>query len=107
MNEERPMTTSVVVPSDRMPGLEEPIVVSAEETPIALRIRDALLADPRIGGSDLQVRMSDEHAVISGTVRTEEQRDVALNIAGRYVGRDRVTDDIQTGDQASYSVCEA
>ncbi len=106
MDDEHSMTISVAVPGEEMPGLEEPIVVSAEETPIALKIRDALLSEPHLGGADLQVRVRDERAIISGDVRTEEQKDIALNIAGRYVGRDRVTDEIQTGGQIGY-FCEA
>ena len=106
MDDEHSMTISVAVPSEEMPDLEEPIVVSAEETPIALKIRDALLAEPRLGGADLEVRVRGEHATISGDVRTEEQKDIAVSIAGRYVGRDRVTDEIQTGVQVSY-FCEA
>jgi len=105
-DEETPIVTSVAVPGEETPGLEEPIVVSAEETPIALRIRDALLAEPRLGGADIAVRMHDERVTLSGDVRTEEQKDLALNIAGRYVGRDRVTDQLQTGGQISY-FCEA
>ena len=100
------MTTSVAVPGEEQPDLEEPIIVSAEETPIALVIRDALLGEARLGGANLQVRVHGEHATLSGSVRTEEQKDLALNIAGRYVGRDRVTDEVQTGAQVSY-FCEA
>jgi len=107
MNEVRiPIVTSVAWPGEELPDLSEPIVVSAQETPIALEIRDALISEPRLGGSDLQVLVRDERAIISGDVRTEEQRDIALNIAGRYVGRDRVTDEIQTGAQIGY-FCEA
>lgn len=106
MNEERVMTTSVAVPGADMPGMEEPIVVSSEVSSIALEIRDALLSDPRLGGADLQVRVLNDHATISGDVRTEEQKEVALKIAGRFVGRDRVIDEIQTGTQISY-FCEA
>ncbi len=69
-------------------------------------IRDALLTEPGLGGADIQVRMQHEQVTLSGDVRTEEQKDLALNIAGRYVGRDRVTDELQTGSQISY-FCEA
>lgn len=106
MDEERiPIITSVAVPGEDRPGLEEPIVVSAEETPIALKIRDALLSEPGLGGADLEVRIRGELVTLSGTARTEDQKDLALNIAGRFVGRDRVTDEIRTDEQISY-FCE-
>lgn len=101
-----PMTTSIAIPGRDMPDLQEPIVVSAEQSVTAVNIRDGLLSDARLGGVDLQVRMSGDNAVISGDVRTEDQRDVALSIAGHYVGPDHVKDDMQTGDQISY-FCEA
>ena len=101
-----PIITSVAVPGEDRPGLEEPIIVSAEETPVALKIRDALLSESRLGGADLEVRVRGELATLSGTVRTEDQKDLALNIVGRFVGRDRVTDEIQTDEQTSY-FCEA
>lgn len=104
---EKHMTTAVVVPNPDMPELDQPIVVTAEETPTALEIRDRLLSNPRLGGSDLQVRILDGRAKISGTVLTEQQREIALGIAGSVVGNDRVDDDILTGEQAGYSACEA
>ncbi|MCL6629879.1 MAG: BON domain-containing protein, partial [Armatimonadetes bacterium] len=87
---EIPEVTAVSVPNG------ESVVVTAEESPVAVQIRDALLAESSMAGANLEVRMRDDHAVLSGTVVSEEQKETALNIAGRYVGRDRVIDDIQT-----------
>jgi len=97
---EIPEVTAVSVPNG------ESVVVTAEESPVAVQIRDALLAESSMAGANLEVRMRDDHAVLSGTVVSEEQKETALNIAGRYVGRDRVIDDIQTGEEISY-FCEA
>ncbi|GEM_PF-4571084 len=103
---ELPMVTSVAMPWEHEPDMEEPIVVSAEEHPLALTIRDALLTEPELGGADLEVRVRDERIVLSGIVYDEDQRERVLSIAGRFVGRKRVTDEIETGEQMSY-VCEA
>jgi len=97
---EIPEVTAVSVPNGKS------VVVTAEESPVAVQIRDALLAESSMAGANLEVRMRDDHAVLSGTVVSEEQKETALNIAGRYVGRDRVIDDIQTGEEISY-FCEA
>lgn len=99
-DEEIPEVTAVSVPNG------ESVIVTAEESPIAVQIRDALLADSSLAGANLEVRMRDDHAIVSGTVVSEEQKATALNIAGRYVGRDRVIDNIQTGGEISY-FCEA
>lgn len=99
-DKEIPEVTAVSVPNG------ESVVVTAEESPVAVQIRDALLAEPSMAGANLEVRMRDDHAVLSGTVVSEEQKETALNIAGRYVGRDRVTDDLRTGEEISY-FCEA
>ena len=85
----------------------EAVIVSSEQSPIAIKIRDALLAESRLGGAYLRINMQGNSAVVSGSIRTEDQRNLALNITGRYVGRDRVIDNIETGEQISYNVCEA
>lgn len=99
-DKEIPEVTAVSVPNG------ESVVVTAEESPVAVQIRDALLAESSMAGANLEVQMRDDHAILSGTVISEEQKETALNIAGRYVGRDRVIDDIQTGEEISY-FCEA
>lgn len=83
------------------------IIVSAETSPAALKIRDAFLAESGLEGADLRIEMDGNRAVISGIVLTEDQRELSLRIAGRYVGRDRVVDKIETGDQFGIEVCEA
>lgn len=97
---EVPEVTAVSIPDG------ESVIVTAEESPVAVQIRDALLAESSLAGANLEIRMRDDHAILSGTVISEEQKETALNIAGRYVGRDRVIDDIQTGEEISY-FCEA
>ncbi|MHB1001147.1 MAG: BON domain-containing protein [Armatimonadota bacterium] len=101
-----PMLTSIAVPGKSVPGLEEPIVAAAEPNTIAIKIRDAILREPKLGGAELEIRASDDHATVSGEVKDDGQRVIALNIAGRYVGRDRVIDEITLPGQSGY-FCES
>jgi hypothetical protein len=105
MSEDAPVVTSVTIP-DR--GSREPIIVSAEENALEISIRDALLAEPRLGGVDLHIARQEDRIVISGAVETDDQRILALDIAARFIPTDRLTDHIQTQipDQ-SPDFCEA
>ena len=78
------------------------VTVSAEENPTALKIRDDLLGESRLGGADLEVRVHDLTVRISETVLTPEQRDIVLDIVGRYAGSDHVEDAIQVTEESSY-----
>jgi hypothetical protein len=104
-DEEAPRVTSVTV-TDR--GSREPIIVSAEENALEISIRDALLAEPRLGGADLHIARHEDRIVISGTVETDDQRTLTLDIAARFIEGTRLTDHIQTQipDQ-SPDFCEA
>lgn len=82
------------------------VTVSAEENSTALRIRDDLLAEPRLGGAELEVKVHDDHIRISGSVLTPEQRDIVLNIVGRHVGPYGIEDAIEIADQGT-DFCEA
>ena len=82
------------------------VTVSAEENPTAIKIRDDLLAEPRLSGADLEVKVHGSIVRISGTVLTPEQRDIALNIVSRHVGCDQIQDALEIGDGGSY-FCEA
>ena len=82
------------------------VTVSAEENPTALTIRDDLLAEPRLGGAELEVKVHDERVHISGTVLAPEQRDIAVNIVGRHAGYDQIENAIEIADQGTY-FCEA
>jgi osmotically-inducible protein OsmY len=82
------------------------VTVSAEENPTAQRIRDDLLAEPRLAGADLVVKLHDLNVHISGTVLTPEQHDVAMIIVGRCAGCDQIEDAIEVAGEESY-FCEA
>lgn len=107
MNDDSAKVVTAAVQIQSPAGGQDTIIVSTENEPVALKIRDALLSDSRLGGADLDIRVQGKHAIVSGSIRADEQRDLALKIAGRYVGRDRVVDQMQTGEQLSYDVCEA
>ena len=82
------------------------VTVSAEENPTALRIRDDLLAEPRLAGADLEVKLHDLNVHISGTVLAPEQHDIAISIVGRYAGCDQIEDAIEIAGEETY-FCEA
>lgn len=84
----------------------ESVIVSAETNPIAIKIRDTLLMEPCLGGANLKISIRDDHAIISGSTRTEAQRELVLNTTGRFVGRDRVIASIEVVDQRGVDVCE-
>ena len=109
-DEEAPRVISVVMPGKESPGLREPIIVSAEENVLEISIRDALLAEPLLGGVDLHIARQEDRIVISGTVETDDQRILALDIAARFIPAARLTDQIQTQIQIpdqSPDFCEA
>lgn len=105
-DEHTSIVTSIAIPGEEMPDLEEPIVISAEEVPVALEIRAALISTSTLGGATLHIATKDNNVTISGRVRSERQHELALSIAGRYVGRDRVIDRIDVEMDTSY-FCEA
>ncbi len=104
-NEEPPIVTSVTVTDH---GPRPPVIISTEENATEIAIRDALLAEPRLGGADLFIRRKGDHIVISGTVQTDEQRIIAMDIAAHFVESGYLVDEIQTEvtDQ-SPDFCEA
>ena len=52
----------------------------AEERYLPEHVHEALLADPRVGEQDLQVR-ADEHCIhVSGKVATEARRDAVIAV---------------------------
>ena len=81
------------------------VTVSADENPTALRIRDDLLAEPRLGGAELEIRVHDSSVRVSGTVLAAEQHDVAMNIVGRHAACDRIEDAIEIAGGDSF-FCE-
>lgn len=89
------MVTSVAMPSPEMPDLEAPIVVSADQNPAAIRIRDALVTEPQLGGVDITVHVMKGHAEISGTMTHSDQREIVTAIASRYIPLERVSNTMQ------------
>lgn len=104
-NESRPIVTSVVVPGKETPGLREPMVISAQENATEIAIRDALLAEPRLGGASLHLELHCDSLVISGAIETDEQRILVLDIAGQCVEGERLVDEMEIADQ-SPDFCE-
>jgi len=104
-NRQPPVVTSVTVSGG---GPNAPVVVSAEENALEIAVRDALLAEPRLGGADLSIRCQDDRLTISGTVQTDEQRILVLDLAARFVEGRLLVDDMHTevSDQ-SPDFCEA
>lgn len=94
-DEKTSMMTSAAASFQENGELPGTVIVYCTQSSGALEIRDALLSDAKLAGAILSIEVRDNHAIVSGTVQTEAQRKVALSTAGRYVGRDRVTDEIE------------
>lgn len=106
MNEENvPVVTSVDMPGKGSPGLREPIIISAEENATEISIRDDMLAEPGLGGVDLHIEIRNNDLIISGSIASEEQRALALDIVGRFVPGSRIVDEMALEDSSGF-FCE-
>jgi osmotically-inducible protein OsmY len=71
-----------------------PTESSADQT-LATRVREALVADPRLRGSQLDVCVRDGVATLTGRVPTFLERRRAIETALRVLGVRRVTSEIE------------
>lgn len=57
-----------------------------QDSDAAVRIKAALIHDPRLAGSAIDVEIDDGRVVLTGFVETEEQSQSAIEVARRQQG---------------------
>jgi osmotically-inducible protein OsmY len=64
-----------------------------------MEIQEKLKTEPALAGADVNVKADDTSVVLSGTVNSDRQHELALRIANSYAGKRRVVDKIQIREQ--------
>jgi len=89
--------TPRTMPPDQNEPAPTPEASSAAQ--IEQQITQQLNSDPKLSGSNLRAEADEASIVISGTVDTAEQHDLALEIARSHAGDRNVVDKIQVKQQ--------
>jgi hypothetical protein len=87
-------------PAQTMPPDEQappPQELSSEQA--QKQITSHLNSEPGLDHTNLVAKVSDSAVVLRGTVRSEEQRDLALRIVESYAGDRKVVDEIKVQQQ--------
>ncbi len=90
-----PEVTSIAVPSAHEPEIKQPIIITAEEEPTALVIRDSLITEPKLGGADIEIRIDEDKVILSGKVVSEEQKNLIIKTAKRFIGCKLLVDELK------------
>lgn len=100
---QQPPSTPPTFPNDQQtprampPDQNEPAPVpeSSSAAQIEQQIRQQLNSEPKLAGMNLRAEVDEASIVISGTVETAEQHDLALEIARSHAGDRNVVDKIK------------
>ena len=76
------------------PWHNESADLSAQDSEMALRIKSALIDEPTLAGSAIDVDFDDGRARLTGFVETSEQRETAARVARRHEGVTTVVNEI-------------
>ncbi|MDI6829372.1 MAG: BON domain-containing protein [Armatimonadota bacterium] len=90
-----PEVTSIAAPSAHEPEIKEPIIITAEEEPTALAIRDSLITEPKLGGADIEIRIDEGKVILSGKVISEEQKNLIIKTTRRFIGYKHLVDELK------------
>ena len=85
--------TPRTMPPDQNAPAPTPEASSADQ--IEQQITQQLNADPKLAGTSLRAEVDEASIVVSGTVNTAEQHDLALEIARSHAGDRDIVDKIQ------------
>ncbi len=86
--------TQKMPPDDQAPP---PRAMSTEEA--QQQITSHLSSEPALANTKVDARVSDKSVVLSGSVASEEQHDLALRIAQSYAGERKIVDHIKLKQQ--------
>src|SRR5437667_7066344 len=88
-------------PRDQMPPDQEaPPTEQMSSTKVQQQIEQHLNAEPALTNSNVGVKTDDQSVVLTGTVDTPRQHDLALQIARSYAGERRIVDKIKSREHA-------
>jgi BON domain len=99
-----PQSTPPTFPEDRAPRQQMPPDQEAPpqglSTPkVQRQIQQGLNSEPALRNSNVGVHVDDNSVILSGTVDSENQHDLALRIAHSYAGDRKVVDKINLTQQ--------
>ena len=86
--------TQPLPPDEKAPS---PRAMSTNE--VQQQISSHLSSEPALANTNVDAQVSDKSVVLSGSVATEEQHDLALRIAQSYAGERRIVDHIKLKQQ--------
>ena len=95
-----PQGTPPTFPEDR--ALRQPMPPDQEAAPQALstpevqqQIQRSFNSEPMLHNSNVGVHVNENSAILTGTVESEQQHDLALRIAQSYAGDRKIVDKIK------------
>ena len=89
--------TPRTMPPDQKAPAPTPEAASSEQ--IEQQITQQFTADPKLEGANLRAQVDEAAIVLSGTVNTAEQHDLAMQIARSHAGDRNVMDKIKIKQQ--------
>ena len=97
-----PESTPPTFPEERAPQSQMPPDQMAQPlstTQVQEQIQDGLNSEPALSNSKVSVKTSEKSVVLSGTVDSETQHELALRIAQAYAGDRKIVDKIKVQQQ--------
>ena len=99
-----PGSTPPTFPQERVPKQQTPPDQQAPperlSTPEAQqRIQQALNSEPTLQNSNVGVHVDENSVILTGTVNSEQQHDLAVRIARSYAGDRKIVDKIKVTQQ--------
>src|SRR5262245_5537487 len=101
---QQPPSTPPTFPDDRqsprtMPPDQKAPAPTPEAEQVEQQITQQLTADPKLEGTNLRTDVDEASIILSGTVNTAEQHDLAMDIARSHAGDRNVVDKIKVKQQ--------
>jgi BON domain len=95
-----PRETPPIVPDDRSPrqlppDMRAPAHQQLSNTEIEQQLKEKMGTDPALQQSDVLATVDDKSVVLTGTVDSEQQRELALRMAQSYAGDREVIDKME------------
>jgi hyperosmotically inducible protein len=96
-----PYTTPPTFPPGRMPPDTKAPPPQGLSTPqVQQQIQDKINSEPALANTKVGVMTDDRSVTLTGTVDSEEQRDIALRLARSYSGERKIVNKIKVAGRA-------